>query len=116
MRRASVGEFGAGNDRKKALAALLSEINNVDEVRKGDFVEAAATYKTAISDMRRDLRRLPAPRRRRAEAWLKRVDDGGTAFIGNKMTNPSADGRKVGEAATRSLVGSFLRDFPELTD
>ena len=116
FRRASAGEFGAGNDRKKAFAALMAEINNVDEVRKGDFVEAASTYKSAIADMRRDLRRLPSPSRRRAEQWLKRVEDGGTAFIGNKMAKPGADGRKVGDAATRSLVGSFLRDFPELTD
>ena len=113
MRRAGLGEYGAGNDRRKTVSKMLSEINNVDSVHKGGFSTATSAFKSEVISMRRDIRRLPAPQRRKAEKWIKTVEDAGVAAIGAQMHKSGADGQKVGEAVSRSVARDFLSAFPD---
>ena len=113
IRRAASGEYGAGNDRKKAVSSMLSEINNVDAVHKGGFSTATSAFKSEVISMRRDISRLPAPQRRKAEKWIKTVEDAGVAAIGAQMHKSGADGQKVGEAVSRSVARDFLSAFPD---
>ena len=113
MRRAALGEYGGDNDRRKTVSKMLSEINNVDSVHKGGFSTATSAFKSEVISMRRDIRRLPAPQRRKAEKWIKTVEDAGVAAIGAQMHKSGADGQKVGDAVSRSVVRDFLSAFPD---
>jgi hypothetical protein len=114
IRRAGLGEYGAGNDRRKAVSSMLSEISNLDAVHKGGFATATSAFQSEVISMRRDIRRLPAPQRRKAEKWIKTVEDAGVAAIGAQMHKAGADGQRVGEAVSRSIARDFLSAFPDL--
>jgi hypothetical protein len=114
VRRAGLGEYGAGNDRRKAVSSMLSEISNLDAVHKGGFATATSAFQSEVISMRRDIRRLPAPQRKKAEQWIKTVQDAGVATIGAQMHKAGADGQRVGDAVSRSVVRDFLSAFPDL--
>jgi len=114
IRRAGLGEYGAGNDRRKPVSSMLSEISNLDAVHKGGFATATSAFQSEVISMRRDIRRLPAPQRKKAEQWIKTVQDAGVAAIGAQMHKAGADGQRVGDAVSRSVVRDFLSAFPDL--